>query len=110
MLSKPSKELARRILSGVDYEHRIGGTRLHERAGVLSTTMYSFSELVAFLSDPYPCIDLGKLKTWIGGVMQDHELQTRIGEVIAADASEHTKIKKVRDLAGLRLMQCRRTI
>jgi len=106
MLGKPSTKLARRVLSEVDYDQRIEGVRLRERAGMLLSTMYSFTELVGFLEDPYPRIDLEKLMHWTGSVIQDHELQAGIGDIIASDASEHEKIGNVRDLTRLRLFQC----
>lgn len=110
MLSKPSKKLAKRILSEVGYDERLEGWRLRERSGMMPVTMYSFTELVALLADPYPRIDLKGLKNWIDNIMADHELERKIEEVLQADASDYEKTVRLRDLAGYRLLQCKKIV
>ena len=109
-LSTPSKELALRILSEVDFDQRIEGFRLRERAGIIPTRMYSFSEVVGFLSDSFPKIDFTALSHWIRSVMKDPELSDRVMTTAGSDASDLDKTRQIRDLMGLRLVQSKKII
>lgn len=108
ILSKPSKKLAKRIVTEVGFDHRIEGFRLRKRTGILPTTIYSFQELAGFLSDPCPCIDFTTLTNWIGTVMVDHELADKLREVIQKDPDDQEKTQKIRDLVLFRLLQCKK--
>ena len=108
MLKTPSGKLAKRILTDVAYKHRIEGFRLRERAGILPTTLYSFGEIVSFLSDPFPRIDLQELAGWIRDIMEDPELANEVERLISADRSDLDKAKKIRDVMGLRIIQCKK--
>ena len=110
MLATPSRKLAKRVLTEVGHDQRLVGWRLRERAGVLPVTIYSFSELVALLADAYPRIDLKGLKNWVGRVMADHELESKIEEVLQTDLSDYEKTVRVRDLAGCRFFQCKKIV
>lgn len=110
MLQKPSQELAKRILSNVPYENRIEGFRLRERAGILPATLYSFSEIVSFLSEPFPQIDFPELATWIRDIMEDPELAGKVEDIIAAGGSDLEKTKHIRNMMGLRLVQCKKMV
>ena len=44
------------------------------------------------------------------GVMGDHELERKIGEVIEADGSDYEKGVEIRDLIGYRLLQCKKVV
>ena len=81
MLSDPSKKLALRIVSEVNFDQRIEGFRMRERAGLLPAQLYSFSEIVGFLSDPFPRIDFDALTHWVADVMEDPELSEMIREI-----------------------------
>jgi len=110
MLSTPSKDLAARLLKEVGYDKRLIGWRLRERSGMLPVTMYSLAELVVFLSDPYPGINLKAVQDWIGSILKDHELESKIDAVLLGEANNYAKMSKVRDLAGYRLLQCKKLI
>jgi hypothetical protein len=109
-LSKPSKKLALRIMSEVNFDQRIEGFRLWERAGVLPVRLYSFSEVVGFLADPFPRIDFHALADWIRDVMIDPELSKMVNEIIAADAADLDRAKQIRDLMGIRLEQSKKIV
>ena len=108
--SNPSKKLALRIVSEVDFDHRIEGFRLRERAGILHIRLYSFSEVVHFLSDPFPRIDLEALGRWVRDIMQDSELSEMIGQIAATEASDLEKTSRIRNLMGIRLVQAKKSM
>jgi hypothetical protein len=108
MLKTPSGKLAERILTDVAYEHRIEGFRLRERAGILPATLYSFGEIVGFLSDSFPRIDFQELTIWIRDIIEDPELADEIERLVAANGSDLEKTKQIRDLMGLRIIQCKK--
>jgi hypothetical protein len=108
ILSKPSRELAKRILSEVDFEERIEGFRLRERAGIIPTTMYSFVEVVGFLSDEFPRMDFIELALWLEEVIKDHELSEKIREEAQSEVSDREKTLRIRDLMGIRLVQSKK--
>ena len=110
MLSKPSKQLVKRICTEVGFEDRLKGFRLRERKGMMPVTIYSFKELVTFLADPYPGIDLKHLHTWVDKVMADPELAQKIADVLDVDAGDFEKTARVKDLATYRFLQCERII
>ena len=108
ILSNPTQKLALRIVSEVDFDQRIEGFRLRERAGVLPVRLYSFSEVVHFLSDPFPRIDFQGLAHWVLDVMQDPELSEVIREIADTEASDMEKANRIRDLMGIRLVQAKK--
>jgi len=108
MLKTPSGKLAKRILTDVAYQDRIEGFRLRERAGIIPATLYGFGEIVSFLSDTFPRIDFQELAGWIRKVMEDPELADEIENLIAGDGSDLEKTKQIRDIMGVRLIQCKK--
>jgi hypothetical protein len=110
MLSKPSKELARRILTDVAFEDRIEGFRLRERTGIIPATLYSYSEVVGFLSDPFPRIDLPELASWVHGIMKDTELAGKIEDISSSAGSDLEKTKHIGNIMGFRLDQCKKIV
>jgi hypothetical protein len=108
ILSAPSKKLDRRILSEVEYEDRIIGYRLGQRIGLTPVTLYSFEEIICFLSNPIPMIDFNALESWIRTIMEDNELADKIKEVRIDNASDHDKTFYIKDLMAERLRQCKR--
>jgi hypothetical protein len=108
MLLKPDKKLSKKIVTELGYEQRIEGFRLRERAGVIPAAMYSFEEVTAFLSDPYPRIDFLNLAQWIRNVFEDHELAENIDKVIKTNLSDHEKTSRIRDFMEIRLIQCKK--
>ncbi|MEI6125088.1 MAG: hypothetical protein WCQ99_00905, partial [Pseudomonadota bacterium] len=62
------------------------------------------------LLNPRPLIDIDQLEAWIRKVMKDQELGDRIHEAAAGQSCMQNKINCIRDLMGLRLLQCRQTL
>ena len=110
LLSNPSTQLASRILSEVNFDQRLEGFRLRERAGILAIQLYSVSEIVGFLSDPFPRIDFIALSDWVLNVMEDPELSEMITGIAVSDASDLEKTRQIRNLMGIRLVQSKKMI
>jgi hypothetical protein len=108
ILSAPSKKLDRRILAEVEYEDRIIGYRLGQRAGLTPVTLYSFEEIIEFLSNPIPMIDFNALESWIRTIMEDNELADKIKEVNTDTASDQDKTFYIKNLMAKRLLQCKK--
>ena len=105
--SEPSRELVSLISREVDFKDRLIGSNLHERAGVKTISLYSLHELYMLLNKPYPQIELQKLEVWIRTVIKDEELAARIKTISEQPGSDLEKLLHMRDLIGLRLIQCR---
>jgi len=106
-LSAPSPKLISLISREVDFKERIIGSNLHERAGVKTISLYSLHELYMLLNKPYPQIDLNKMESWIRTVIKDEELAARIKTIREQPGSEFDRLLQIRNLVGLRLLQCR---
>ena len=106
-LSVPSHELVSRILREVDFNDRLIGSNLHERAGVKTIPLYSLHELYMLLNRSYPQIDVHKMESWIRTVIRDEELAAGIKTIMEQPGSDLEKLMHMRDLIGLRLVQCR---
>lgn len=105
-LSAPSPELIARIQHEVDFNDRLMGSTVHERAGIKAISLYSLYELFMLLHNPYPQIDLQRLEQWIRTVIKDEELAERIKTVFCLPDSDLEKLLHIRNLVGERLMQC----
>ena len=105
-LSKPGRELKKRIKCETGFDGRFIGYRLHKRMGPIPVTVYSFKELYSLLNDPYPRIDFIALKQWILNVIKDTELAEIIGIIIEREESDHEKTSQIRDIFHARLAQC----
>jgi hypothetical protein len=108
-LSPPSPALIARIEKAVDYENRFIGGSLHLRAGVRVVSLYRLEEVFMLLYKPHPRIDLNKLHAWIGTVVQDEELARGIKRITKGDESDVQKMLTVRDMIGMRILQCRQS-
>jgi hypothetical protein len=106
-LQEPSKHLAKRILTEVDFEDRLSGFSLRERAGAVPVTMYSFQEVVSLLNDPHPRLDFNELEGWVRETIRDAELAEQIAEVIEKGNNDQERTYSIRDLMEERLNQCR---
>ena len=93
----------------VDFENRFIGGSLHLRAGVEVVSLYRLEEIFMLLHKPHPQIDLKKLHSWIGTVIQDEELAHGIEQIIAGDGSDLNKMLAARDMIGMRILQCRQS-
>lgn len=109
-LQDPSQNLAKRILTEVDFEDRLSGFSLRERAGAIPVTMYSFKEVVFFLNDPHPRLDFGELETWIRETMGDKELAGQIADAVRKENSDQNRSLRIKELMEERLDQCKRLI
>jgi len=109
-LGDPSRELAARVLTEVDFEHRLNGFILRERAGALPITMYSFEEVVSFLNDHHPRVDFNELKGWMRETMDDMELTERIAEAVRIGRSDQDRLQRIRKLMEERLNQCKKLV
>jgi len=106
-LTTPSRELAVRVLDEVDFEDRITGSSLHLRAGVKILSLYSLLDIFRLLKEPYPYIDFDQLVNWTRSVIKDEELADKIKTVIAQESNQQETLPLIRDLVGVRLIQCR---
>lgn len=106
-LSTPSRGLADRILTEVEFEHRMVGARVREHAGPMSQTMYSFAEIHGLLTDREPRMNFVRLEGWIREVMGDSELADQVAEAIKVGTCGADRAWRIRDLMGERLAQCR---
>jgi hypothetical protein len=109
-LLEPSKKLASRILTEVEFEDRLMGYRLRERTGPVAMTLYSFSEVVGLLNDPLPRIDFNRLAQWIREVMGDAELAGKIQEVIEEDCGQQERLWRIKDLMEERLLHAKKIV
>ena len=106
-LTTPSRKLALQILQEVNFENRLIGSLFHARTGVRTVPLYTLEEVFILLKEPYPQIDLDQLENWIRTAIKDVELADRIKTVIAQKSSGQDTLPVIRDLVGLRLIQCR---
>jgi hypothetical protein len=107
-LKNPPRELAMRVLTEVDFEHRFNGVILRERVGAVPITLYSFEEIGSFLNDRHPRLDFEQLEKWIRSVMVDTELAEQIAEAIAKGKSDQNRSDRIRKLMEDRLSQCKK--
>lgn len=103
----PSRELASRVLHEVDFEDRFIGGSLHLRGGVRKCSLYSLEEIFMLLREPYPQVDFNRLENWVRTVIHDRELADSMKAVIGQKATEQEALPLIRDLVGLRLIQCK---
>jgi hypothetical protein len=106
--TEPTRELARRMLSEVEFEDRLVGYQLYPRLGEVEITLFSFEEIVAFLGDQNPYVDLKKLETWVREVIGDHELAEKINRLTGKNLSAFEKMAQAGSMMEARLKQCRR--
>ena len=122
-LPEPSKDVATRILSEVDFDHRLVGFDMKPRAGNTPMSLYSFTEATNFLHvDSFDeltipgargsvgYIDLTALQNWVDSVMEDKDLATAIEETVRQHESYHDQANAVKELLAERLSQCRNMV
>jgi hypothetical protein len=109
-LGNPSRELVARVLTEVDFEHRLNGFILRERAGALAVIMYSFEEVVSFLNDPYPRVNFNELEGWMRETMDDMELAEQIAEAVRIGRSDQDRLQHIKKLMEERLNQCKKLV
>ena len=88
-LSKPSKELATRLLGKVSFKDRITGISGHPMGGEEEQCLYRFADATDFLHVSEDAqkgfgwvrfININALKKWVGETLGDIELAQAIGE------------------------------
>ncbi|MGA2467314.1 MAG: hypothetical protein ABSH06_23570 [Thermodesulfobacteriota bacterium] len=107
-LQEPSKNLTKRILTEVDFEDRLSGFNLRERAGADPVTMYSFEEVVSLLNDPHPRLDFNELEGWVRKTIKDGELADQIADAVSSGRSDQDRSLRIKKLMEERLSQCKR--
>ena len=106
-LGDPSRELAMKVLTEVDFEHRLNGFILRERAGAVPITMYRFEEVVSLLNDRHPRLDFNELEGWIRETIGDADLAEQIAEAIRKGDSDQDRSLRIKKLLEERLSQCK---
>jgi hypothetical protein len=117
LLSPPSEDLARRILTEVGWEERIEGFFEAPMRGKLREYIFKFRDaanlLRADVSDPWSTssgffgyFEFNELQAWVRDVFGDRELADAIGNILAADASLKERIESIKSLMEHRLRQC----
>jgi hypothetical protein len=104
----PTKELATRILEEVDFQDRLIGHKMRRRMGPVPVSLYSFEQVVRFLIEDIPQIDLDDLQTWVGEKIGDKDLARAIEEIGRREIDDPEKLLHVRGLMMARLGQSRR--
>ena len=104
----PTRELARRILGEVDFQDRLIGHKMRMRMGPVSVSLYSFEEVVRFLNEDIPQMDLDKLQMWVEEKIGDKALALAIEEIGRREMDEPEKLLHIRGLMMARLGQSRR--
>lgn len=89
-LSKPSKELATRLLGKVSFKDRLIGISGHPMGGEEEASLFRFADAVDFLHVSedaqrgfgwWRFININALKKWVGETLGDTELAQAIGEI-----------------------------
>jgi hypothetical protein len=104
----PTTELAKRILGEVDFQDRLIGHRMHRRTGPVPVSLYSFEEIVGFLTQDIPQLDLDDLQTWVGEKIGDKDLARAIDEISRKEMDDSEKLLHIKGLMAARLAQSRR--
>ncbi len=104
----PTKELARKILGEVEFQDRLIGHKMRRRMGPVPVSLYSFEEVVRFLAEDIPQIDLEDLHTWVGEKIGDRDLARAIEEISRNEMDDPEKFLHIKGLMAARLGQSRR--
>jgi len=116
-LSKPSKELAKRLLTQVGFKDRLIGYKMTPMQGNLEESIYSFKDANEFLwfdfgefgvksSGSIGYIDPIKLEKWIFEVFGDKELAEAIGKKTKESNNYKERLEAIKPLVEQRLKQC----
>ena len=122
-LPEPTRDVAARILSEVDFDKRLIGYDMKPRAGNTPLSLYSFAEAVNFLHvdsledlmipgarGSVGYIDLEALKNWVATVMGDEDLAAAIDEAVTQNDNYHDQAHAVKEVMMERLGQCKHAI
>jgi hypothetical protein len=92
----------------VDFQDRLIGHKMRRRMGPVPVSLYSFEQVVRFLIEDIPQIDLDDLQTWVGEKIGDKDLARAIEEIGRREIDDPEKLLHVRGLMMARLGQSRR--
>lgn len=119
-LSEVTEEMAVKLLSEVEFNKHLKGTKFHAMSGGLPVFMTKLEEVKNFLQagSMESLLTLGgggiinyldwlKLKNWVADVFGDQELADAIGEEIEKGHSYINTIVPMRELVEERLQQCK---
>ena len=107
-MENPTRELSKRVLTGVSFENRFIGYTLGSHSGFQPVTNYTFNELVELLKARLPLVRLEYLEKWIREVMGDEELADEILNISKTTPIYINQIGEVRNVMEKRLEQCRK--
>jgi len=106
VLSEPSEELAKRLLTKVGFKERIIGYRANWSTGPMQVTLYSFRDAVSLLSNENARISPALLASWMREVYKDTELADKMETAIEQGKSDKEKLELVSHIMEQRLDQC----
>lgn len=122
-LAEPSKDLAARLLSELDYEKRLVGYEMSPATGNAQRSLYSLQEAYDFLkmgeADDLLLrgggaligyLDLDELRQWVGDVLGDQDLAAAVGQAVADAENYRDRLLEVRQLVRERLDQCKAAV
>ena len=106
-LSEPDRNLVSRVLQEVGFAKRIVGYQVRERSGPMAKSLYSFTEVCAFLHDQFPAIAFEELIRWLRDVMKDEELALKVAEAVEQGHSDYERTRRIGEMMEERLTQCK---
>jgi len=110
VLSEPSEELAKRLLTRVGFNERLFGYRVDWSTGPMQVTLYSFKEVVIFLSNENARISPALLAKWMREVYGDSKLADKMEDAIKQGESDKERLELVSNIMEQRLEQCKEII
>lgn len=106
-LAEPDRELVSRILQEVAFGERLVGYEVRERSGPMAKSLYSFTEVCAFLHDQFPVLAFEELTRWLRAVMKDEELALKVTEAVEQGHSDYERTRRIGEMMEERLTQCK---
>ena len=104
----PTRELATKILGEVAFQDRLIGHKMRKRMGPVPVSLYSIEEVLRFLSEDTPQMDLDDLHVWVRDKIGDKDLARAIDEISRKEMDDPEKLMHIKGLMAARLGQSRR--
>ena len=118
-LPEPSREVALRVVSEVDFEERLLGVKMRSMVGNQEHFIYSVKEVIEFLrmehvedlltpgSKEYVgYIDLNILEKWVAEIIRDKDLAEAIKEESERSNNFKDQVTSIKALIAERFSQC----
>ena len=118
-LPEPSREVALRVVSEVDFEERLLGVKMRSMVGNQEHFIYSVKEVIEFLrmehvedlltpgSKEYVgYIDLNILEKWVAEIIRDKDLAEAIKEESERSNNFKDQVTSIKALIAERFNQC----